>query len=476
VACLLALAACADGSGPEQTTATISGQVTDASNSQPIAGATVTSQPATSSATTDAQGNYALANVDPGGYTVSAAKTGYQGASTSVTVTAGQTATANLPLTLLATTGTIAGRVTDASNSQPIAGATVTTLPATATLTTDAQGNYTIPNVAPGGYTVNAAKSGYQNGSASATVVAGQTATANMAITPLPTTGTISGRVTDASNSQPIAGATVSTQPATASVTTDAQGNYTISNVAPDGYTVNAAKSGYQNGSASATVVAGQIATANIALTLLPITGTIVGTVTDAGNGQQVSGATVTTQPTSATVTTDAQGHYTIASVSPGSYTVTAAKNGYQSGSAAASVTAGQTTTADIALAQIVDYAGEWRGTTSQNLPVYFRVDQAGQIDSLTVRLRMNFPTFTCTATFPATPPITIASGRFDAFLSIPITNISTTLHGLFSSATAVSGTWDSFSQNWIITCGSIFAFGTGGTTLQAGSWTAQKQ
>ena len=183
-ACLLALAACADGSGPGQTTATISGQVTDASNSQPIAGAMVTTQPVTATVTTDAQGNYTLANVNPGSYTVNAAKGGYQNGLASATVVTGQTATANIALTLLP--GTISGRVTDASNSQPIAGATVTTQPATTTVTTDAQGNYTIPNVAPGGYTVNAAKSGYQNGSASATVVAGQTATANIALTPLP--------------------------------------------------------------------------------------------------------------------------------------------------------------------------------------------------------------------------------------------------------------------------------------------------
>ena len=99
--------------------------------------------------------------------------------------------------------------------------------------------------------------------------------------------------------------------------------------------------------------------------------------------------------------------------MAPGVYTVIAAKSGYQSGSAAATVTAGETTTADIALSQVVgDYAGQWRGTTSQSEPVYFRVNQSGQIDSLTVRLRMDFPTFTCTATFPAAPPITIASGK----------------------------------------------------------------
>ncbi|MGH7612930.1 MAG: hypothetical protein ACREMW_02670, partial [Gemmatimonadales bacterium] len=123
-----------------------------------------------------------------------------------------------------------------------------------------------------------------------------------------------------------------------------------------------------------------------------------------------------------------------------------------------------------------VSYAGEWSGTTSQNLPLYFRVNQSGQIDSLTARLRMNFGTFTCTATFPATPPIAISGGGFNAAVTLPITNVSTTLHGTFSSEASATGSWDAYSQNWFITCGTTVAFGSGGTALSAGSWTAQKQ
>jgi len=76
-ACLVALASSkTDSSGPGLTAGTISGQVNDASNSQPIVGATVRTQPATATVTTDAQGNCTLANVNPGDYTVSVAKSG----------------------------------------------------------------------------------------------------------------------------------------------------------------------------------------------------------------------------------------------------------------------------------------------------------------------------------------------------------------------------------------------------------------
>jgi len=81
-----------------------------------------------------------------------------------------------------------------------------------------------------------------------------------------PTTGTISGTVTDVGTATPLVGASVSTQPATTTATTGAQGTYTISNVSPGSYTVTASVSDYVEESVSVTVTAGQTATANLAL------------------------------------------------------------------------------------------------------------------------------------------------------------------------------------------------------------------
>ncbi len=88
---------------------------------------------------------------------------------------------------------------------------------------------------------------------------------------PPPTTGVISGRVTSATGVA-LDGVTVTTQPASGTATTDAQGNYSIANVPPGSYSVIAARSGYSNGTATVSVVAGQTASANLSLqsTALP--------------------------------------------------------------------------------------------------------------------------------------------------------------------------------------------------------------
>lgn len=82
-----------------------------------------------------------------------------------------------------------------------------------------------------------------------------------------PTTGSISGVVTKAEDGSPLSGATVTTTPVTSSETTNASGQYTITDVDADDYIVTAGKSGYIGNNASVTVTAGNTATADIALT-----------------------------------------------------------------------------------------------------------------------------------------------------------------------------------------------------------------
>ncbi|MGH7569121.1 MAG: SusC/RagA family TonB-linked outer membrane protein [Gemmatimonadales bacterium] len=79
--------------------------------------------------------------------------------------------------------GTVSGRVTDQATGQAISGARVVVVGTTLVGATDADGRYTIRNIPPGEVAVRAAMIGYASGTRSLTVAAGETATADVALT-----------------------------------------------------------------------------------------------------------------------------------------------------------------------------------------------------------------------------------------------------------------------------------------------------
>ncbi|MFA6469257.1 MAG: carboxypeptidase regulatory-like domain-containing protein [Bacteroidota bacterium] len=76
----------------------------------------------------------------------------------------------------------------------------------------------------------------------------------------------------------------------------------------------------------------------------------ITGKVLDKVSNSALSGAVISTNPTTSSVTTDANGNYTIADVPAGQFTVTASKDGYGSAFVTVSVAEGKTVNADIQL------------------------------------------------------------------------------------------------------------------------------
>jgi PKD repeat protein len=86
--------------------------------------------------------------------------------------------------------------------------------------------------------------------------------------------------------------------------------------------------------------------------------GNISGKITEQGTGIAVSGASITTQPSTTIVTSDNNGNYTISDIEAGSYTLTVTKTGYTPNNVNVNVTAGQTATANIAI------------TNTQNIPI----------------------------------------------------------------------------------------------------------
>ncbi|MFI6317897.1 S8 family serine peptidase [Nonomuraea sp. NPDC050556] len=120
--------------------------------------------------------------------------------------------------------GELRGTVT--AGGAPVGGARIAvTGPLSRSVTTAQDGTYTLPRLLPGDYQVTAAKFGYEQGTATATVVADQSATADVTMTKLPS-GVVSGTVTTAGTPEP--GATVEAVGTQVSAVTDASGRYQL--------------------------------------------------------------------------------------------------------------------------------------------------------------------------------------------------------------------------------------------------------
>ncbi|HET9838380.1 MAG TPA: carboxypeptidase regulatory-like domain-containing protein [Candidatus Angelobacter sp.] len=319
------------------TNGTITGNVTNTSGA-PVQGASVTS--GGNGAITGSDGAYSI-SAPAGTATVTAALSGYQSASTTVTVTAGaSTAASTLQLAPI-NPGNVTGSVVNSSN-EGLSGATVTA--AGLNTVTAADGSYALNNLPAGSTTITASLTGFQSNSTSVTVVAATT-TAAPTITLTSNSGSITGTVTSAAGGA-IASASVGYGGGTA--TTDSTGRYTLNNVPVGAVQLVASASGFQSATQNVTVNGGATSTANF--TLSPVTGgTVTGKVTNISNGATLAGAAVSWSGGS--TTTNTSGIYTLTGVTAGTQNITASASGYLPRTLGAGVTSGATTTLNIPLA-----------------------------------------------------------------------------------------------------------------------------
>jgi hypothetical protein len=332
---------------PGSSPGSIAGRLTSSAGGA-ITGATV-SDSGGASVSTDGSGNYTLSGLAAGQHTVTAAASGFVSQNKSVTVTSGNTSTANFVLTPSQTTGGVAGTVTNATDGADIAGVVVND-DVGDSATTDSLGAYAISGLAPGRHTVTAAMNGFASQSKTVTVTSGQNSTADFALRSSQTTGTVTGTVTSAAGGV-IAGAVVSDNTG-ASATTDGSGAYSLAGLAAGSHTLTVAASGFVSQSRSVTVTAGQQTTADFVLAPSSATGGVTGTVTSASDGSVVPGAAVS-ESGGTRATTDSSGVYTISGLAPGSHSLTASAGGFVSQTKSVNVTAGNQSSADFALTAI---------------------------------------------------------------------------------------------------------------------------
>src|SRR5258706_10157706 len=116
-------------------------------------------------ATTGSDGRFTVSNLTPGTYSAQVARAGYSTASLSYSVFAGQTLDAGtIPLSQIATTAIVRGRVTAATGGAALAGVSISVIGgSTLAATTDASGGFEFSGVSPSTFTITASLTGYQS-------------------------------------------------------------------------------------------------------------------------------------------------------------------------------------------------------------------------------------------------------------------------------------------------------------------------
>ncbi len=242
------LAACGDNETPPgtETAFTIEGVVS--SDMGPLSGVAVTL--GEESKTTGTAGSYSF-EVAEGEYTLTFAKDGYVTQTKTVNTDDAASGKVTLNVSMAAAQKeyvVISGKVTDAKSGNALKGAVISGSALESSVTTDADGAYTLPQLEKGSYSFTVSMNGYtsQTVSVSESDITGDTYTLNIQLTAIPAEElvTVSGTVTADYPNGNLSGVTVSAGAGYASATTDENGAYSLSLTSGD-YTLTFSKEGY---------------------------------------------------------------------------------------------------------------------------------------------------------------------------------------------------------------------------------------
>lgn len=242
------LAACGESETPsgEEADFTIEGVVS--SDLGPLSGVAVTL--GEESKTTGTAGSYSF-EVAEGEYTLTFAKDGYVTQTKTVNTDDAVSGTVTLNVSMAAVQKeyvVISGKVTDAESGAALEGAVISGSALESSVTTDAGGAYTLPQLEKGSYSFTVSMNGYtsQTVSVSESDITGDTYTLNIQLTAIPAEElvTVSGTVTADYPSGALSGVTVSAGAGYAIATTDENGAYSL-RLAEGDYTLTFSKEGY---------------------------------------------------------------------------------------------------------------------------------------------------------------------------------------------------------------------------------------
>jgi len=231
----------------------LEGTVTD-TNNMPVAGAVISIEQLSVSANSNSNGEYSIATITAGTYTLKVTKTGFQEKNIpNITIESG--ATSNIDVQLISTTGSLHAIIT--CSAQPLAGATIAIESLALTVSSAADGTANINGVSPGTYVVTISKPNFVVQTLTGiTINAG--GITNIGADLVSTTGTLIANVY--SQGLPLAGATIRIDSIPVQVITGNDGIGRLEALPPNIYYVSAQAPGKVTVSNSISISANQTA------------------------------------------------------------------------------------------------------------------------------------------------------------------------------------------------------------------------
>lgn len=318
----------------------VSGLVQDVSGAR-LAEATVTathSNGTTYTGITNAQGEYSLNSLELGSFTVNATKTGYSSpADKTFTLSVEETELTQLNVDgLVLNNAGISGTVVQAVSGAGIKGAEISLIGregnGSSFTVSDASGAYSISEMSPGSFLLIASKEGFESDTVGVVLTAGSIISEQVQLSP--NIGSLAGKVTDKSGAALGFNVTVIASNELNSYTTksDASGNFQfneIENGATYTLETDIYREGYENGSLTETVAAGESAATlsdNVEVTVRQAS--ITGAAGVAGATMRLINAD--TQEIVELVQSNPSGNYSFTFLPAGNYLVQAQLLGYE--------------------------------------------------------------------------------------------------------------------------------------------------
>ena len=150
--------------------------------------------------------------------------------------------------------GTLRGSVSS-TFGEAVANARVETSPASSVVLTDSLGQFVIEGITAGQYTVTAKLASFRSETVTVSVAANQTTRVVFSLEPRASSlGGLAGTLLDAVSNQPVANASITTNPPSVALITSPTGQFAIDSLAVGNYTVIVEKFGYTTDSVAVAV------------------------------------------------------------------------------------------------------------------------------------------------------------------------------------------------------------------------------